>query len=80
MFFTCPQSAEIWDETDILGQLGWPEYTEFDYDEIPYLLEEYSPSNLLKVSTLWAIWTQWCKHIHDLTQHRWINMLIIPTG
>jgi hypothetical protein len=65
MFLTCPQAMEIWHETNKLGHLAWADYTDFNYNQIPYLLEVYSPLNLFKVSTLWALWVHWCKHIHD---------------
>ena len=59
MFFTCTIIQDVWNYIDNIGYLAWPAYTMYKPNDPPHLLREYSPSNLLKLSTLWAIWTTW---------------------
>ena len=83
MFFECPQSQTVWEEIDNLGSLQWDNYIPLEYNEIPVILNEYSPPKLLQLSTLWALWVHWCKYFHDpenFTREdrwEWINIILV---
>ncbi len=66
MFFTCSVSVQIWEIIDELGSLQWNDWRPLTPNEIPVLLNDYHPMNLLHLSTLWAMWAHWCRYFHDL--------------
>jgi hypothetical protein len=63
IFAGCSKTQEVWNIVDAAGLAQWgpAKYKQFEYNDIPTLTKEYDPSRLLKISTLWAIWTHWCK-------------------
>ena len=65
MLKTCPLAHQIWTASNALGHRAWGKYTDFKMDEVPYLLQGYSPPALWKLSVLWALWTTWCTHMFD---------------
>jgi hypothetical protein len=50
---------DIWSFIDTIGYFGWDDYDMFSPNDPPHLLRQYTPQNMLKLSTLWAIWTTW---------------------
>ena len=65
MFFECPTTVEVWKNINELGSVHWRDYTPLVPNEIPVLLNNYDPVNLLHLSTLWALWVQWCSYFHE---------------
>ena len=65
MFFDCPNSVRVWKCIDDLGKSHWSDYISLMPNEIPVLLNTYHPMTLLHLSTLWALWVQWCSYFHD---------------
>jgi hypothetical protein len=65
IFFECPTTLDVWRHIDNLGSAHWGDYTPLDPNEIPVLLNKYHPMSLLHLSTLWALWTQWCSYFHE---------------
>jgi hypothetical protein len=59
MFYACPAIQEIWQFIDNIGAVGWTNYELFDPNDPPHLLRLYTPTNMIKLCTLWAIWTTW---------------------
>ena len=85
MFFECPHSQTVWEEINSLGSSHWDNYTPLEPNEIPVILNDYSPQKLLQLSTLWALWTHWCKYFHDPENFtyedrwEWANIILINT-
>ena len=65
MFHDCIFAYDIWKTVNELGHLVWPKYSDFDYNEIPALLNWYSPPMLLQASALWAMWRVWCNYFYE---------------
>ena len=81
MFFECPNSDRVWKCIDDLGKSHWSDYVSLMPNEIPVLLNTYHPMTLLHLSTLWALWVQWCSYFHDTefiysNSENWIAQII----
>ena len=59
MFLHCPATKHFWEKVNDMGQTFWPDYIPFSWPDITSIAAGYEPSNLMKMSALWALWLQW---------------------
>jgi hypothetical protein len=66
IFSTCLKAREVWRLVNSLGRAHWAHnYSDFDYNQIPTILNEYEPHLLFQLGTIWSIWCQWTKYMYD---------------